>query len=313
MLDARFPLPLDQPFGGAAALAAGLTQNDLARLVSAGYLRHPMTGVYAAAQVPDSLDHRAAVVRLVIPPDGIVTDRTAGWLHGAPMILAPNDHLLVPHVSAFVRREGGRLRNEMTDSGQRMMPASDIVEMAGLRVTTPLRTACDLGRLLHRDHAFAALDMMLRLRAFSRDELIDCVRRFRGYRGVRQLRVFAPLADARSESPGESAVRLRWLDMGSLPRPEPQRPVRGPGWSTYWLDLGVDELWFAVEYDGEEFHSSSEQRESDRIRREWVASHTPWQIEVVTKENVFGRRRDIEGILLEGVAQARRRLGKLAG
>ena len=33
-----------------------------------------------------------------------------------------------------------------------------------------------------------------------------------------------------------------------------------------------------------------------------------WIIDVVTKDNLFGRTRDIEGILLNGVRDARRRL-----
>ena len=82
------------------------------------------------------------------------------------------------------------------------------MEVLGLRVTTPLRTACDLGRLLSRDRAFAALDTMLRLGAFDAEELWAETERFRGMRGVRQLRAFAPLADRprrvarRSRSPG---------------------------------------------------------------------------------------------------------------
>ncbi len=38
--------------------------------------------------------------------------------------------------------------------------------------------------------------------------------RFKGYRGVRQLRVLVPLGDGRSESPGESVLRLHWYDAG---------------------------------------------------------------------------------------------------
>ena len=44
--------------------------------------------------------------------------------------------------------------------------------------------------------------------------------RFRGFRGVVQLRCLAPLGDGRAESPGESALRLHWYDAG-LPTPEP--------------------------------------------------------------------------------------------
>ncbi len=309
VLDDRFPLPLQTPFTTREALAAGLQNSDLTRLCAEGYLRRLVQGVYVAAQVRDTLGLRAAALRLVVPPDAVVTDRTAGWLHGATMVLAPNDHLAVPPVSMFVNREGGRLRNPLAVSGQRMLPRRHVTRVHGVLATTPLRTACDLGRLLHRDAAFAALDGMLRLSEFTREQLWDETRCFRGMRGVRQLRGLAPLADARAESPGESVTRLRWLDLTSLARPELQVEVRHPlGWS-YWLDLGLAELRFAVEYDGEEWHRrTEEQRSRDARRRSYLREERGWIIEVVTKENVYGNNRDIEGILLSGMRAARRRL-----
>ncbi len=176
-------------------------------------------------------------------------------------------------------------------------------------MTTPIRTACDLGRLLPRDRAFAALDSMLALGLFDTCDLWVEAMRFRGMRGVRQLRGFVPLADGRAQSPGESILRLRWLDLLTLPRPRPQIEVERPGRWSYWLDLGVEELRFAVEYDGEEWHRrTSEQRERDRRRRTWLREERGWTIEAVTRDNVYGHQRDIEGILLDGVRRARLRL-----
>ena len=45
-----------------------------------------------------------------------------------------------------------------------------------------------------------------------------------------------------------------------------------------------------------------------RQRRTWLRDEQDWIIEPVTKENVFGRTRDIEGIIVHGVREARRRL-----
>ena len=183
------------------------------------------------------------------------------------------------------------------------------MDVFGLQVTTPLRTACDLGRLLRRDSAFAALDAMMRLRLFNTEDLRAATKEFRGMRGVRQLRGFVPLVDGRAESPGESITRLRWLDLLTLPTPDLQIEVERPGQWSYWLDMGVEELLYAVEYDGEEWHRRTpQQRERDRKRRTWLRQERGWMIDPVTKENVFGRRRDIESILVNGVRNARRRL-----
>jgi hypothetical protein len=309
LLDERFPMPLDRPFTTAAARAAGLHAFDLGGLVAAGHLRRPIRGVYVAAQVPDCIELRAEVLRLVVPPHAVVTDRTAGWLHGAQMVLAPNDHLVVPTLSVFADKDRARLRNGLTSSGQRILPPDHVTEVLGVRVSTPARTACDLGRLLHRDQAFAALDSMLALAAFSREELWAVTQELRGMRGVRQLRAFIPLADGRSQSQGESVTRLRWLDLG-LAAPELQVEVPHPGGWSYWIDLGVPELRFGIEYDGEEWHRrTEEQRARDDRRRKWLREERDWMIRVVTKDNIHGHDRDIETIIPAGLAAARRRLG----
>jgi hypothetical protein len=84
-------------------------------------------------------------------------------------------------------------------------------------------------------------------------------------------------------------------------------------WGTeiYRLDLGVEELRFAAEYDGEEFHSRPEDRDHDKTRREWIRRERGWLIKPVRKENILGPTRDVERILLEGVREARGRLGRL--
>lgn len=310
LLDDRFPLPLDQPFTRGTASAHGIGSNDLTRLTRLGLIRRLVENVYVVAQLPDSLDLRVAALRLVVPPGAVVTDRTAAWLHGADMVLAPNDHLIVPKVSVFHRSRGCRLRTDLTTSGQRTMPDSHVMEIGGVPVTTPIRTACDLGRLLHRDRAFAALDAMLRLKAFDKEALVAWSAGFRGYRHVRQLRGLAPLADGRAQSPPESVLRLRWLDCPDLPAPEPQRPVPAPPWvreENYWLDVGVDDLRFAAEYDGVEFHGE-DREEHDDSRRTWIREHQRWTVEVVHKENLFGPRAEVERVLRRGVATARARL-----
>lgn len=76
LLDARCPLPLDRPFTRQQAAQAGVSRWQLARLVERGLVRQLLHGVFAATQVSDSLELRAAALSLVSDAC-IVTDRTA--------------------------------------------------------------------------------------------------------------------------------------------------------------------------------------------------------------------------------------------
>jgi hypothetical protein len=309
LLGPDFPLPIDKPFTGEQALAVGVTRAMLRRLLESGHVRRVLRGVFVAAQLPDSLMLRARCLQLVVPGDCVVADWTAVWLHTG--LLPPNQHLDLPPVCLFRPRGRGRLRNGLCTSGERTFRPGDLTVIEGQTVTKALRTAWDIGRLTTRDMAIGALDALLRHGDFAKEELTGGVEQFRGHRGVVQLRELAPLVDARSQSGAESVVRLRWYDVGTLPPPEPQVPILDDhGNEIFYLDLGVRELRFAVEYDGAEFHSSSEDRAHDEARRRWIERNRGWIIEPVRKENVFGPNRDIERILIEGVARARRRLGE---
>ena len=216
---------------------------------------------------PDDLAFRAHALGLVVSPSAIVIDRTAAWLHGVDVL--PRRRSRTRHPSVF-QRPGTRSRRDGVASGERMLLPRDIVEIDGLAVTSPLRTALDLGRLLWRFDALGALDQFLRL-GVDLDELLAEIERFKGYRGVLQLRYLAPMADPRAESMAESALRLHWREAG-LPKPEPQWWVYDEhGTPLFRLDLALPEVLFAAEYDGTEFHTTDTDRARDLSRRSWLA------------------------------------------
>lgn len=307
-LPAWFPLPLDRPFTyRTARKEAGLDSRDLAWLVDHGFLRRPVKGVYVNSIVPDSVALRCACLRLVVPDDAVVCDRHAGWLHGAQMVLAPNEHLHLAPIAVFLP-QGRRLKNDLSDSGERQLRPADVTEVDGLRVTTPIRTAWDLGRDRWPERSLAALDQMLRLGVFGKDELIRGVPRFRGMRWVTVLRVMVALADGRAESPPESVLRLRWIETLSF-EPTPQLEVWDGGSFLARLDLANRDWRFAAEYDGAEWHSSPEQQAHDRDRRTLCQRRADYHVVPFVKENLFGPRQDAERLLIAGAAQARSKYG----
>lgn len=280
-----FPLDIGQPFTTAMAERAGLGRWHLGRLVSEGLLRQPLRRVYLATEVGDSLALRAAALRLVAPPDCVVVDRHAGWLLGAQMVLAPGEHLELRPLSLFRPSGHGRLRNGISRSGERWLRETDVVEVEGLRVTTPLRPAWDLGRVRWPDEAISGIDAMHRLGAYTQAEFLDGIDQFRGQRWVTTLRAIAPIADGRSESPGESVLRLRCHESGLAMTPQVE--VRRGSTFLARLDLANPELECAAEYDGAEWHATPEQLGRDRERRAAVRAEG-WLVEAFRKDDLFG-------------------------
>jgi hypothetical protein len=302
LLGVDFPLPLDAPFTRAQALDAGVSPKQLRGLVAERLVRRVLRGVYAAAQAPDSVLFRARALALVVPDCAVVTDRTAAWLHGVP-ILERGAHLQAPLISVCERVDS-RVRRSDVDGRRRQMLDRDVMELHGIPVTTPLRTGLDLGRKLWRFDALAAIDGVLHL-GVDQDELLEESLRFKGHRGMRQLRALAPLGDGRAESPGESALRLHWLDAG-LPPPEPQFGILDDwGHEIYRLDVPLPMGLYAAEYDGEEFHSGAEDIRHDQERRDWIRDERGWTIDVFRKDSVYGRNTDIGERLRSGLRRAR--------
>jgi hypothetical protein len=124
--------------------------------------------------------------------------------------------------------------------------------------------------------------MFMRVHGLTFHMLDDSLSRYRGRRGVVQLRELVPLADPRAESPRESQVRLAIHD-DNLPAPELQWWVIEGGVPMFRLDLAYPKHRVAVEYDGEEFHDrTQEQREADAERREWLRRRG-WTVVVVKR------------------------------
>ena len=137
----------DHPFTTGMARHFDLDAITLHRLVRAGDLRHPVRGVYVPTALPDTVALRCQVLRLVMPSDAFACDRTAAWLHAGDRALAPNEHLECRVSPASGPATPARCGAGLVASGEREIRPSDLTTVHGLTVTTPLRTALDLGRL----------------------------------------------------------------------------------------------------------------------------------------------------------------------
>jgi hypothetical protein len=239
---------------------------------------------------------------LVTPAHGIVVDRTAGWVHGVDTL--PRSAIYEMPTLDIFSRSGSRMRRQGVASGIRELMPRDLETIGSLTLTTRLRTACDLGRLLWRYDALGAIDGFLRL-GVDHAELLSEVERFKGFRGVVQLRRLAPLGDPGAESQPESALRLHWREAEIPARPETQIwEFADDGTPLFRIDLGDRVVRYGAEYFGEEFHGL-EVKDHDESRLAWLADERGWEMDVFTKEDVYGRDLEAGDRLRRGYEAAR--------
>ncbi len=268
------------PFTWAEFNSLGLQRAQLNDWLDVRLLRRVLRGVYQRCDESDTPISRARGVALVSQPFAVMCDRTAAWLHGVDTFDFRELEILPP-IEAWALRHHPKIRRHGCAGGRRDLAAIDVMDLNGVRVTTPLRTALDLGARLRRGDALAALDGFMRVHGLTRDDYLGLLPRYRRRRGVIQLRQLVAIADGRSESPGESSTRLAILDAG-YPDPVPQYWVCEGGIPIWRLDLAYPKHKVAIEYDGVAFHDSPEQRRHDEERRAWLRARG-WIIIVVRK------------------------------
>jgi len=277
-----------RPFDRVQARDAGLLRDDVTRLLAAGKVRQPIRGVYVDVEVPDDLASRAACLKLRLPEGAAVCRLTAAWLLGVDG-LSPGQRVEPPLVECVVplgRRPGVR--------GYVAPLEGDVVLVEGIPTTAPRRTAVDVLRWLPPHIGLGVSDQLAARRLISREEVLSVLEDFAGSRGVARARYLADLIEPRTESFGESSLRLRIVDAG-FPRPTVQVDVVDVhGRVVYRLDLGWEQRKIAVEYDGEEFHSSAAQLAHDRRRRDVLEHVYGWQVLAVGRGEVFGQSLALE-------------------
>ena len=275
----------DRPFHLSEIADLGLSRSQLDGLVAVGGVRRVQSAVYCRADLPDTFDLRVQCAALVLPEHAVLCDRSAAWLWGVQCFDLV-EHEFLPQLEVVSIGGNDRVRRSKVYGGKRDLRDDEICEVDGIRVTTPLRTACDLACLHGRNTALAIFD------AFRREHGLTCadyermLLRFRGRRGVKQARELAPYAVASSESFAESWTRMVVIDAG-LRAPTPQVWVHLPGFGWVRLDLAYAHLRIAIEYDGEEHHSSDADRAHDEKRRE-ALRRVGWIVIVVRKGDFTG-------------------------
>lgn len=167
----------------------------------------------------------------------IIGGATAASLHGARWI--PDD-VPVELIHANTRPpDGVSTRRETLGVGETQL-------RDGLAVTTPERTAFDIGRRGAVRSSVVRLDALARATGFKVADVVQIAQAHPRTPGLRRLEAALDLVDPGAQSPRESYRRLLLIDAG-LPRPQTQIPVLGAdGLPAAYLDLGWPPSMVAV-------------------------------------------------------------------
>jgi hypothetical protein len=246
------------PFRGSAAIAGGLlTRGQLAGPAWQRMFR----GIYRHVDADTDPLAWCQAASLLLPPGAALSHRSAAILYGVNLlgrgdpptmeVTVPPPDRLRPDAHLIVHRSH--------------LSAAELVRRGGIAVTSPVRTAFDLGRDRDLVAAVVALDALLHQRVVRPNALRAIADERLGCSGVVAFRAAAALARAGAESPMETRLRLL-LVAGGLPEPVLQHEVfGGDGWLIARLDLAYRDLRLGLEYDGDH-HRDREVFRRDAVR-----------------------------------------------
>jgi very-short-patch-repair endonuclease len=162
----------------------------------------------------------------------------------------------------------------------------------GIPVTTPARTAFDLGRRRGLTTAVIRLDALMQATKVKPSEVELIADRHRGARGTVQLREALGLADAGAESPQETRTRLVLTAAGLRPQRTQIEIFNRFGDYVHRIDMGWDDWRVGVEYDGIQHWANPDIRNHD-IDWQAEAEALGWRIMRVSSDMLRYRQATI--------------------
>lgn len=235
--------------------ALGFSRSAIERRVAGGWLVRRHHGVYQLGVFGGSFATEMAAL-LACGPRAILSHRTAAALWGL-LERAAHGPVDISVPGSFVGRRRGMRPHRAAE-----LPAGDVVERHGMRVTTPARTMLDLAASTPPRELERLFEETQVQRLASHAELLAVLERGAGRPGIRKLRAIASLLDEPLFTRSEAERRLIEL-VRAAGLPLPRTNVRLAG-------LEVDAMWPAerlvVEVDGFAYHGTRRAFERDRRR-----------------------------------------------
>jgi hypothetical protein len=239
------------PFLGSEALATKtLPERAMRALYEPVY-----PGVYVPTGIELTASQRAGAAWLWSRRRAVVAGNSAAALLGAKWV--------DPALDAELVHDNRKPPPTIVVHTDTLAPHETFV-VDGIAVTTPARTAFDIGRrTTSRLQAVQRLDALTNATDVKITGVEAIIAEHSGARGLVRLRAVLPLVDGGAESPQETRTRLVLIDAG-LPRPQTQIVVLNEyGDFVARIDMGYEDLRVGIEYDGPQHWTDPEQRDRD--------------------------------------------------
>ena len=254
----------------------GQTLGVSRRRLTTPEFRSVFAGVSVASVVPDTVVVRARSALLLAPDGAVVSHWTAARLWGG---VVPDNEWT--HVS-FMRDVHFRVRGI---KHHRFRHRLDIKRWHGVPVTSPQQTFCHLARYLGLVDLVALGDRFVKKGRCTPADLVDYADAWPGQCRHEALRA-ARLVRERVDSAPETAVRLLMV-LAGLPEPQVNIPIHdADGNLRFRIDLGFEEVRFAIEYDGR-WHDEEDQRQHDEERRTTLSTEENWTFLIVKAPDLY--------------------------
>jgi len=240
----------DWPFRGTEALAAGI--------VTPHQLRTDFEAVHRNVYIPRG------------QPLTPVTRAVAAWLWSGRAATVAGLSAAALYRTAWIDPWlPAELNRRSRDKTKGILLHSDALwddetcARGGITLTTPARTAFDLGRRNGLISTVIRVDALMHATGLKIADIEPLIDRHGGARGLMQLRRVLQMVDGGAESPYETKTRLMLVASG-LPRPQTQIEVRDE-WDAVLarIDMGWEEWKVGVEFDGAQHWTDPAQRTWD--------------------------------------------------
>jgi hypothetical protein len=268
------------------AIQLGYDDRALNRALRSSQIHRVRHGAYVFAELWAALDdpgrhllRARAALRTARSPVAL-SHTTALTALGAPIWDLPLNEV---HLTRLDGRAGRREAGVRQHRGATL--PGDLIELAGTRVTSPVRTALDMTRITDVQHSRVSMDWFLHNTKVTKGELRTRADSMDRSPGTLTTSLVIRLADGRLESVGES-LSLHMLWRGAVPMPQPQYEILDEWGSVVArVDFAWPEYGVFLEFDGKaKYEKLRKEGESvldvvlrEKKREEMICRLTGWR------------------------------------